>query len=190
MIAITNLNLENMGDNPMMASLNGNTATDQGEENMSMTSFARVDYPTQHPGLIRAERIAGNVSELIRHVDPSRSSASLLLAGFVAALMVVTNQVVETWTEGHLLAAWIVMWTVAFAALALLAWPAKRAAAGLRDFFKTWAAARRQAAQDQQLWDLALTDARVMADISRAMSAAAVRESRRAPWLPVLMSAS
>lgn len=155
-----------------------------------MTSFAHVDYPTQHPGVVRAERVAGNVRELVSHVNATRASASLLLAAVVSALLVVANQVVETWTEGHLLAAWIVMWTIAFAALALLAWPAKRAAAGIRGFFKSWKAQRHQAAQDEELWNLALSDARVMADISRAMSAAAVRESRRAPWLPVLMSMS
>lgn len=155
-----------------------------------MTSFAHVDYPTQHPGVVRAERVVGNIRELASHFNATRASASLLLAAVVSALMVVANQVVETWTEGHLLAAWIIMWTIAFAALALLAWPAKRAAAGIRGFFKTWKAQRQQAAQDEELWNLALSDARVMADISRAMSAAAVRESRRAPWLPVLMSMS
>jgi hypothetical protein len=47
------------------------------------------------------------------------------------------------------MAAWILMWTVGFAALALLAAPAQRAAAALRAGLKAWAAARRQAAQDQ-----------------------------------------
>ena len=64
---------------------------------------------------------------------------------------------------------------MAFASLALLATPAKRAAAALRVGFKRWNAARKQAAEDDQLWQLALTDARVMADISRAMSANATR---------------
>ena len=31
--------------------------------------------------------------------------------------MVVANQVIDTWSEGHLLAAWMVLWVVAFAAL-------------------------------------------------------------------------
>ena len=51
----------------------------------------------------------------------------MLLAAVVSALLVVANQVIDTWTEGHLLAAWIVLWTVAFAALGLLAAPARRA---------------------------------------------------------------
>jgi len=141
-----------------------------------MTSFTHVSQPTQHPGVIRVERFAQSLSRAVRRFDSTRAGASLLLAAIVAALMVVANQVIDGWTEGHLLAAWIGMWAVAFAALALLAAPASRAAAALRAGAKRWSAARRQAAQDEQLWSLALTDARVMADISRAMSAQAWRD--------------
>jgi hypothetical protein len=84
--------------------------------------------------------------------------------------------VIDTWTEGHLLAAWIVLWIVAFAALALLAVPAREAAKGLRVAYHAWNERRRQAAQDAQYWQAALQDARVMADISRAMSQAALRD--------------
>lgn len=139
-----------------------------------MTSFAHVDYPTQHPGVVRAERVVGGFKQLARGFDATRASATLLLAAVVAALLVVANQVVDTWTEGHLLAAWIVMWTLAFAALALLATPLRRATKVLRSGLKTWAAARREARNDAEYWQAALSDARIMADISRAMSAAAV----------------
>lgn len=44
----------------------------------------------------------------------------------------------------------------------------------LRAAVGRWAAARKQRAEDRKLWDLALTDARVMADLSRAMSQEAV----------------
>ena len=93
-----------------------------------MTSFVHVDYPVEHPGVIRAERVIGNIQEAARRFDATRAGASMLLAAIVAALMVVANQVIDTWTEGHLLAAWIVMWAVAFAAIALFAAPARRAA--------------------------------------------------------------
>jgi hypothetical protein len=42
----------------------------------------------------------------------------------------------------------------------------------------TWAAARKQRAEDEKLWNLALTDARIMADLSRAMSQDALRDTR------------
>jgi hypothetical protein len=51
---------------------------------------------------------------------------------------------------------------------------ATRITAGLRSWLKRHAARRRQAAEDAKLWRLALNDDRVMADLSRAMSAAAV----------------
>ena len=41
---------------------------------------------------------------------------------------------------------------------------------------KAWQARRRQVAEDDQYWQAALSDARIMADISRAMSAAAVQD--------------
>jgi hypothetical protein len=42
----------------------------------------------------------------------------------------------------------------------------------------TWAAARKQRREDEKLWNLALSDARIMADLSRAMSQDALRDSR------------
>ena len=47
-------------------------------------------------------------------------------------------------------------------------------AAGVESWLKRRAAKRRQDAEDAKLWRLALNDDRVMADLSRAMSAAAV----------------
>jgi len=141
-----------------------------------MTAFAHVDHPTQHPGVVRAERLAQNARKIVRRIDGARANASLLLAAIVAALLVAANQVVDSWTEGHLLGAWIVMWVVAFAALALLATPVKSVSSRFRVGLAQWKAARKQAAADERLWEVALTDARVMADISRAMSAGAARD--------------
>jgi 3-mercaptopyruvate sulfurtransferase SseA len=55
---------------------------------------------------------------------------------------------------------------------------AHSAVAYLRGGLQAWAAARRQAAEDAQYWNAALNDARIMADISCAMSAAASRDTR------------
>lgn len=139
------------------------------------TSFVTVDHPTEHSGVVRAQRAAATLRDATRG---ARNGASLLLAAIVASLLVVANQVIDTWTEGHLLAAWIVLWLVAFAALALLAAPARHAAGRLRTSLAGWRAARRQAAEDRKLWDIAMTDARVMADLSRAMSVDAARDVR------------
>ena len=141
-----------------------------------MTAFAHVNHPTEHPGVARAERVARSVKGIATGFDGARATASLLLAAIVSALLVVANQLIDTWTEGHLLAAWIVMWAIAFASLALLASPAKRAVTAVRIGLRRWSASRVQAEEDRKLWEVALTDARVMADISRAMSASASRD--------------
>ena len=134
-----------------------------------MTSFVHVAQPTEHPGVVRAERAADPMQLADDAIFSPRGAASLLLAAIVSALLVVANQVIDTWTEGHLLLAWIAMWTIAFATLALAARPAHSAARRLGLRWRRWTAQRRAAEQDEQLWQSALADARVMADISRAM---------------------
>ena len=135
-----------------------------------MTSFAHVQHPTEHPGVLRMERAGKNIRHLVK--DASRSGATLLLAAIVAALLVVANQVVETWSEGHLLAAWIGLWAIAFASIALLATPARGIAGSLRAGLKRWNAARRQAADDRAMWQIAQTDPRVMQDLNCARTRA------------------
>ena len=143
-----------------------------------MTRFVQAQYPTEHAGIGRVVRAAATLKEGLRQFDGARGAATLLLAAIVSALLVVANEVVDTWTEGHLLAAWIVLWVVGFAALALFAAPARTAGAALREGLRAWVAERREAAEDRKLWDIALQDARVMADLSRAMSREALRGSR------------
>lgn len=137
-----------------------------------MTSFAHVQYPHHHPGVVRMERAGKSISHAVH--DATRSGGSLLLAAIVAALVVVANQVVETWTEGHLLVAWIALWAIAFAAMAMLAVPAKHAAKNMKTSFAQWGARRRQAAEDRALWQLAQSDSRVMADLNCAFTRADV----------------
>jgi hypothetical protein len=73
-----------------------------------MTSFVHLDYPTQHPGIVRAS-----------------SAVDALSHGLLARI---------------------------------------------KALYARWSEQRRQAAEDDKLWQLALTDARVMAELSRAMS--------------------
>lgn len=135
-----------------------------------MTSFVHIEYPAQHPGVVRAQNAAKAFVTMVREFDGARGAAALMLAALVSALLVVANQVIETWTDGHLLAAWIVLWIVAFAAMALLAKPIRRLAVSLRDSIAAWSASHKQQVEDDKLWELALNDARVMADIGRAMT--------------------
>lgn len=136
-----------------------------------MTSFVHTDYALQHPGVVRAEQAVETLGYVVKSVTGSRATATLLLSAIVSALLVAANQVVDTWSEGHLLAGWIVLWTVAFAAIALLATPIRQVTKRMRAGFQAWLVAKKREEQDRQLWNLALSDARIMADISRAMAA-------------------
>jgi hypothetical protein len=144
-----------------------------------MARFIQANYPAEHAGVARIARAIQTLRQTTRSFDGARGAATLLLAAVVASLLVVANELVTTWTEGHLLAAWIALWVIGFAGLALFAEPARRAGAALRERLQAWAAARKQAAEDEKLWNVALTDARVMADLSRAMSAAAERDLKQ-----------
>lgn len=141
-----------------------------------MTSFVQVARPTQHPGVARAERAADSIKQAVHRLLSPRGVATLLLAAIVSALLVVANQVVDSRSEGHLLLAWITLWTIAFAALALAARPVRSAVNRTRVALREAAIRHRAAVQDEAMWRLALTDARVMADISRAMSSDAAKD--------------
>ncbi len=131
-----------------------------------MTSFVHVTYPTEHPGVVRAQRAATTLQFAWRRAR----QGSLLLAAVVSALLVVVDQVIDTWSDGHLLAAWILLWAVAFGSLALLAAPVRELAQRGSAAFTRWNTARIRAAEDRRLWALAETDARVMADIQCAIT--------------------
>ena len=143
-----------------------------------MTSFIHIDQPLQHPGVVRAQEAVQSIKGIASAFDGSRGAASLLLAAIVSALLVVANRVIDTWSDGHLLVAWIALWCVAFAALALLAAPARRAAISLRSGWAAWKESRKAFQEDQKLWNVAMQDARVMADLSRAMGREAMRDVR------------
>ena len=81
-----------------------------------MTTFVHTDFPVQHPGVVRAEHAVESFKQATQSFDGARGVASLLLAALVSALVVVANQVIETWSDGHLLAAWIALWLVALRA--------------------------------------------------------------------------
>lgn len=135
-----------------------------------MTSFVHLEYSTRHPGVARLENAVEAVSRARKGFDAAKGLTAMLLAAMVAALVVVADQLIDTWADGHLLAAWVILWTVGFAALGLLAGPARRVArktlAGLDDWSRN--VARRRA--DERLWEIARKDPRVMADLKAAMS--------------------
>lgn len=144
-----------------------------------MTKFVHIDLHPQHHGIARIEDAVSHLQQTVARFDGTRGATLLLLAALVAALLVVANQVMDTWGDGHLLAGWMVMWVIAFAGMALLAAPVRRAVLGLRAAAKAWAEAHQREAEDERTWNAALRDARIMADLSRAMNGIAVEDLRR-----------
>lgn len=104
------------------------------------------------------------------NVDGSKALAGILLAAVLAALLVVADQVIETWANGHLLLVWVALWTVAFAALAVLAPPLRQLANILAAGTARWVQARAARRADEALWNHAQGDSRIMSDIQVAMS--------------------
>lgn len=133
-----------------------------------MTNFVNPDYPTQHRG---AERVEAAI-EAIRRVHTSFSGAkglvAMLVAGSVSALVVIADQIVSTWTDGHLLMAWVALWAVVFAALALFAEATRGWSAALIAALEARSIAAEQRAADERVWAVAQSDPRFMADIQAA----------------------
>ena len=139
-----------------------------------MTSFVQPTYPTHHQGVERAEHAAENVSNAMHQFTGARGLATFVLAAIVSALLFAANQLMETWADGHLMAAWIVLWAVAFAVLAILATPIRNTVLQVKAFdgsamYAGWSARRKARLSDEKMWNYARQDSRLMADITRAL---------------------
>ena len=118
-----------------------------------------------------APAIAG-VQPAAPRLDGAKGLAAMLLAAMVAALVVLGDQLINTWADEHLLVAWIALWVVVFSAVALLASSARQLASRVLANAAVRRERARQVRADDQLWALAQGDARVMADLRAAISRA------------------
>jgi hypothetical protein len=137
-----------------------------------MTSFVHIEYPTTHPGVARFESAVAAAGKLRKSFDGTKGLAGALLAAMVAALMVVADQLVDTWADGHLLAAWVLLWVVAFGALALLAPTTRYFSGNLIRGLDAWSRRMARERADERLWEVAQRDSRVMADLLAAKTRA------------------
>ena len=131
--------------------------------------FVHLEYSTTHPGVVRAEQAVQNVRNMGQNVTGARSLSALLLAAVVAALVVVADQMMDTWADGHLLAAWVALWAVAFAAVGLFAGATRHLSAQLLRSLDAWSARLAQRRADERLWAIAQSDARLMAELQSAI---------------------
>jgi hypothetical protein len=132
-------------------------------------SFVHIEYSTSHPGVERAEQAVANIKRMGESFSPTRTLAGMLLAAVVAAFVVVADQMMDTWADGHLLAAWVTLWAVAFAAAGLFAGTSKKLASQIKNGLDGWSAKIAQHRADDRMWAMAQTDARLMADLQSAI---------------------
>ncbi|WP_302174868.1 hypothetical protein [uncultured Hydrogenophaga sp.] len=115
----------------------------------------------------------------------ARGLAALLLAGVVAAMVLVADHLVNTWADGHLFLAWVMLWVIVFAGFALFADTARTVARRTLAGLDQWAAARAQVRAEERLWDIARADPRVMAELVQARSRSEEVEPVVAAVVPV-----
>ena len=108
-----------------------------------MTAFAHTPYPSVHPGVQRAARVLGSLKNLAIRADSARNVAIVLLSAIVSTVLVIVNQMIDTYTDGHLMAAWMFLWVVAFSTMALLAAPIRKSVTGFKPALRSWIIARR-----------------------------------------------
>jgi hypothetical protein len=97
--------------------------------------------------------------------DAAKGLSLMLLAAMASAMVVVADQLIDTWADGHLLAAWVALWAVGFAALAVFSGAARQLAVTAVDAFNAWSRRVAQTRADERFWAIAQTDPRVMADL-------------------------
>jgi hypothetical protein len=132
-------------------------------------SFVNLEYPLIHPGVERAEKAVANIQRMGNAFSPTRTLAGVLLAAIITAFVVVADQMMDTWAEGHLMAAWVALWAVVFASLGLFADASKSLAVQVKKALDSWSVSMAQSRADARMWAIAQKDARLMSELQIAM---------------------
>lgn len=134
-----------------------------------MSNFIYNSYCVEHPGVVRIYQTEEERLCAVRETPCKPETRLVLVAAMLAAVGVALNQISQNWSDSHVLAAWVILWAMAFASVALFTAPARRLFNIVRIGYRAWVDSRQQAAADERVWNAALQDARLMADLARAM---------------------
>lgn len=135
-----------------------------------MSNATRYPFPGSHPGHQQSPAPQSERRLKRRVFDSARGLSALLLGAMVSAMVVVADQLIETWADGHLLVAWVALWLVSFTALALFAGSAHKLSNSVVDALGAMAKRRAGKRADEHLWAMAQADPRLMADLQGAMA--------------------
>ena len=133
-----------------------------------MTSFINPGYATEHQGVERLQSFAEAASHMGQQFKGGKGLVAILLAGAISALVVVMDQIVSIWTDGHLFLAWVTLWALVFGAMALFTKATHGWTARILVAVEQWLARSRERAEDARIWATAQSDPRFMADIQAA----------------------
>lgn len=125
--------------------------------------------PLSLRGGATAAPAASKAAASVRPAEGARGLSVLLLAAMVAALVVLADRLISTWADGHLLLAWVFLWVVVFAGMALLADTARHLAVRTLRSLDGWSEALAQARADARLWSIAQNDPRLMQELQQAV---------------------
>ena len=112
----------------------------------------------------------GSVLPASQGFDSTKGLSAMLLAAMVSALVVVADQLMNTWVDGHLMVAWIALWVVGFSAIAVFGGAARKLAGTAVGALDAWSQRIAKGRADKRLWVIAQSDPRVMADLTAAMA--------------------
>ncbi len=137
-----------------------------------MSSFAST-----HSSPLGLSAAAGSArNEAGARFAGTRGLAGLLLAAVVAGMVVLADQVISTWADGHLFLAWVLLWVVVFAGLALFAGTARSMARRAGVYLDSWSQSMAEARAEMRMWEMARHDPRLMSELTLARSRAEVEE--------------
>lgn len=92
----------------------------------------------------------------------------MLLSAVVAAMLVVADQVINTWADGQLLVGWVALWVVTFTMLSYLAPSLRKLSSSAALAAQRWMIRRAAQRADDRLWSLALQDHRLLGELHAA----------------------
>ena len=116
-----------------------------------MTTFVNLSYTTSHPGVVRFERAYASAGHVIQRLQQESTYAAALLMFGALSLVASIYDIVDASQEGQELGAWVILWTAALV--------------GFGKYCKRQLAAWLKADREARMWNSALTDYRVMADL-------------------------
>lgn len=94
--------------------------------------------------------------------------AAMILAAAVAALVIAADRLIDTWADEHLFYAWVLLWAVVFAGLALFAGTARQLAQRVMPWLDGWSQAIAEARAEMRVWEAAQRDPRLMQELVAA----------------------